>query len=99
MDDLKISHEDPAVVTDIIRRLNNKYGKITPMVSTCGKIHKYLGMTIDFSDTSKVKITINDYVDEMVSELQTKMIGISATPASSHLFEIRNEYYQPTSDT
>ena len=33
MDDLKISHEDPAVVTDIIRQLNDKYGQRTPMVS------------------------------------------------------------------
>ena len=60
MDDLKISHEDSAVVTDIIWRLNEKYGKITPMISTCGKVHEYLGMTIDFSDIGKVKITMYD---------------------------------------
>ena len=91
VDDLKISHEDPAVVTDIIRRLNDRYGKITPMISTRGKVHEYLGMTIDFSDAGKVKITMYDYVDEMISELPTEMIGESATPASSHLFEIRED--------
>ena len=82
VDDLKISHEDPAVVTDIIRRLNDKYGKVTPMVSTCRKVHKYLGMTIDFLDAGKVKITMYDYINEMISELPTEMIGKSATPAS-----------------
>ena len=37
-DNLEISHEDPKVVTDIIWQLNDKYRKITPMVSTRGKI-------------------------------------------------------------
>ena len=91
VDDLKISHEDPAVVTVIIRQLNDKYGKIIPMISTRGKIHKYLGISINFTDTGKVKITIYDYVDKMISELPTKMIGESATPTSNHLFEIRDD--------
>ena len=91
VDDLKISHEDPTVVTDIIWQLNDKYGKVTQMVSTCGKIHEYLGMTIDFLDIDKVKITMYNYIDEMISELPTKMICESATPASNHLFKIRKD--------
>ena len=87
VDDLKINHKDPAVMADIIWQLNDKYGKIAPMVSTCGKVHEYLGMTIDFSDTSKVK-TMYDYVDEMISKLPTEMIGKSVMPTSNHLFEI-----------
>ena len=61
------------------------------MVSTRGKIYEYLGMTIDFADTGKVKITMHDYVDEMISELPTKIIGEPATPASNHLYKIRND--------
>ena len=91
MDNLKISHEDPAVVTDIIRQLNDKYRKITPMVSTRGKDHEYLGMTINFSDTGKVKITMYDYVDKIINKLPTEMISESATPASNHLFVIRDD--------
>ena len=91
MNNLKFSHVDPAVVTDIIWRLNDKYGQRTPMVSTHGKIHEYLGMTIDFTDTDKIEITIYDYVNEMVSKLPTKIIGESATPVSNHLFEIRDD--------
>ena len=88
VDDFKISHEYPAVVTNIIWQLNDKYGKRTPMVSTRGKIHECLMMTIDFGDTGKVKITIYDYVDEMINELPTKMMSESATTTSNHLFEI-----------
>ena len=32
-----------------------------------------------------------DYVDEMINELPTEMIGESATPASNHLFEIHED--------
>ena len=91
MDNLKISHENPMVVTNIIWRLNGKYGKVMPMVSTRGEIHKYVGMTIDFSDVGKVKITMYDYIDEMISELPTEMIGKSATPSSNRLFGIRED--------
>ena len=61
------------------------------MVSTRGKVHEYLGTTIDFSDTSKVKITMYDYVDEMIKELPTEKIVESATPAANYVFEIRND--------
>ena len=80
-----------AVVTDIIQQLNGKYGKVTPMVLTCRKIHEYLGMTIDFSDVGKVKITMYDYIDKMISKLPTEIIDKLATPASNHLFKIRED--------
>ena len=91
MDNLKMNHKDPVVVTNIVWQLNDKYGKITPMVSTRGKICEYLRMTIDFTDTGKVKIRMYDYVDKMISKFPTKMIGKSATPAASHLFEVCND--------
>ena len=78
-------------MTDIIQQLNDKYGKFTPMVMTRGKVHEYLGMTIDFSNTGKVKITMYDYADEIISELPTEMIGKSATPTSNNLFKIHND--------
>ena len=61
------------------------------MVSTRGKVHEYLGMTFDFTDSGRGKITMYDYVDEMISKLPTEMIGKSATPASNHLSEISDD--------
>ena len=46
VDDLKISHTDPKVVTAIIVSLERAYGKMTV---TRGLTHDYLGMTLDFS--------------------------------------------------
>ena len=39
MDDLKISHIDSEVVDDILNKLDERYGKEAPMVTTKGKIN------------------------------------------------------------
>ena len=53
VDDLKISHMDKEVVSAMIDALNEKYGKTpsgveTPLTVKRGKVHEYLGMTIDY---------------------------------------------------
>jgi hypothetical protein len=49
VDDIKISHEDPEVVSQMIELLKGAYGKEASLTITRGKIHEYLGMTIDYS--------------------------------------------------
>jgi hypothetical protein len=45
-------------------------------------------MTIDYSQDSKVKITMVDYIMSMLEELPEDMAGEAATPAANHLFEV-----------
>ena len=47
VDDMKTSHIDPTVVSSVLADIDVEYGKISKMTITRGKIHKYLGMTID----------------------------------------------------
>jgi hypothetical protein len=56
VDDLKISHVDQAVLEDLVRMLNEQYGKLNPLTVTRGDVHDYLGMTLDFSMPEKVTI-------------------------------------------
>ena len=49
VDDLKISHVDPAAVTTVIGMINEEFGKEGPITVTRGKAHDYLGMTLDCS--------------------------------------------------
>jgi len=91
VDDLKISHESPDVVTSIIDKLNKEFGKLAPLTVTRGKTHEYLGMTIDYSLKGKVQIRMNDYIKQMLDELPPDMDGITATPASEHLFKVNKE--------
>ena len=45
--DLNTSHVSPTVVSSVLANIDAEYGKISKMTITRGKVHKYLGMTID----------------------------------------------------
>jgi hypothetical protein len=85
------THIDPKVNDRILGLLNGKYGKEAPLTVTQGKIHEYLGMTIDYSIPGKVQITMIPYIQGMLDELPPKMAGESATPAASHLFQVNED--------
>jgi hypothetical protein len=56
VDDFRISHVSDDLNTDIIKRINNEFGKEAPITITRGKVHDYLGMTLDYCEIGKVKI-------------------------------------------
>ena len=87
VDDLKISHVMKGVVEDIIWLIDEKYGKEMPVTITRGKIHDYLGMTIDFSEPGKVKFTMHDYIENLLDECTHDMSRTASTPAANHLFQ------------
>ena len=62
VDDLLSSHIDPKVNDDFLKWLNEQYDSIKEVTSTRGKIHTYLGMTLDFSVKGKFKVRMDDYV-------------------------------------
>ena len=53
VDDLKISHADPNVVSDVIEQLSTEFGSIAPLTVHRGQKHDYLGMELDFSTPKK----------------------------------------------
>jgi hypothetical protein len=93
VDDIKISHEDPEVVSQMIELPKGAYGKEAPLTITRGKIHEYLdiGMTIDYSTLDKVRITMLKYIRDMFEEIPEEWTGEAATPAANHLFEVNPE--------
>jgi hypothetical protein len=91
VDNLKISHVDKEVVEDILRMLNERYGKEAPLTVTRGEVHECLGMVFDYSINGKVQIIMKEYIQEMLDELPEDMAGEAATPAANHLFAINNK--------
>ncbi len=71
VDDCKISHVSNQVVEQTIEWLRRDYESIFEdgsgkMKVSRGKFHKYLGMTLDFTTKGQVKISMVDYVKEVV---------------------------------
>jgi hypothetical protein len=90
VDDLKISHFDPVVVTDVIQTLSDEFGKEAPLTINRGHVHDYLGMTVDFSVPEKVKSAMENYVKDMLRALPDDMDGTATTPAAGYLFEVNH---------
>ena len=87
VDDLQISHVDEKVVDEIIGLINEKYGKREKVTVSEGKVHDYLGMTLDFSMEGKVSIKMLDYVKSIICNCPDDFAeGTAVTPALNNLF-------------
>ena len=89
--DIKLSHKYTCVITDLIWILNKDHRNNFPLSVTRGKVHDYLGITIDFSVYWKVMIIIIDYIKKTPADLSNDIYSEKGTPASNHLFTVNSE--------
>ena len=73
MDDLKVIHVLTKVVTRMANWLKKMYELLFSdgsgkMKINRGKIHEYLGMTLDFSIPGEVKVTMVHYILEVIED-------------------------------
>jgi hypothetical protein len=88
VDDLKISHVDPNVVTTIIKQLELKYGA---MSITRGAKHTYVGINFEFNKNGTVQIEMHDYIKECIDEFPEEIKSSSNSPAAAHLFDVNDD--------
>jgi hypothetical protein len=75
VDDLKIYHVDAKGVTSILNLLDAKYGQEivggeqAALTINRGRIHDYLGMTLDYSEPGYIKLNMVDYVNKILKEM------------------------------
>jgi hypothetical protein len=72
VDYCKLSHRKKKCMDTVIEYLRQEYESIFEdgtgaMTVSRGKIHKYLGMTLDYTVCGQVKITMFNYVDEIIT--------------------------------
>ena len=79
------------MVNEVIASLSDEYGKVGEMIVKQGKIHAYLGMTLDFSEESKFIVNMEEYIDEILIGLPEDINGVATTPVSDHLFKTRSD--------
>ena len=87
VDDNKISHVDPDVVTMVTEKMEQRFDKMTV---TRGKEHVFLGMNIRYTDTNTAVITMKDYLRESIEESGLDIRREAATPAKKNLFEVND---------
>ena len=89
VDDLKISHKDPAEVTKFILSLGKIYGP--KMTVSRGKVHDYLGMDLDYSTPKAAKISMIKYLNKVFIDFPEEIKSTHETPAADHLFKTRDD--------
>ena len=75
------------MVEAIIRLLNEK----SLITTTRVRVLEYLGMTLDYTTKGKVKISMYNYIDKLLTELPLDINGSIKTPGTSHLFNVNKD--------
>ncbi len=107
VDDCKISYEHPKVFDETINWLRAKYECIFEdglgaMKVHRGKVHKYLGMPLDFSHKGQCIVTMHDYLNGILkaydAAIDKHKYGFLPatrqcyeTPAPDHLFTVNED--------
>lgn len=90
VDDNKISHVDPAVVTKVVKQIEAKFGKMN--VTRDGDDHDFLGMNISFQKKDRtVKINMKQHALNALSNFLEDVTKTAATPATRFLFDVRED--------
>ena len=90
MDNLKISHHVPAVVSEVIKSVSANYSRVGKLTVRRGKKHNYLGMALYFSEGGKCVFDIREFLDKIPSGLPEDMNGMATPPASNQLLKSGN---------
>lgn len=85
VDDNKISHVDPEVVTSIVKQIETKFGKMTVVR---GNKHVFLGMDITYNDDKTATIQMKDYLQEAIDMSGLEVKRDAASPAQKNIAEI-----------
>ena len=84
VDDIQISHKHKHVVQNVLKYLENIYGKLSVLE---GKTHTYIGMDIEYMDDGSVEIGMQHHLREAIEAFLETLGEEINSPAASHLFD------------
>jgi hypothetical protein len=88
VDDNKVSHVDPAVVTEILEKIKGHFGDI---VISRGKEHEFLGMNIKLRDDGLIEIKMKKQIEE-AAEMFGDICSYKVTsPCAVHLWDVNKD--------
>ena len=87
-----MSHVSQDVLKSILKRIEARFGKETPLTVMQGPVHEYLGMTIDFSRPGMVQFHMKAFIDDLIAETPSELLkGMAASPGGQHLFTVNED--------
>jgi hypothetical protein len=87
VDNIKMSHEEEKEITQMITWLKSIYGD--DMRVSRGRVHDYLGMTLDFTKKGEVKVTMFDYLRGVINDFPEEITGTAMSPTTTNLYDVR----------
>ena len=89
VDNLLMSHIQPHVVTLFIKKLEVEYGQQEHLTVTQGKVHEYLGITIDFLVSGRCAMSQYNCIKKLWLSLPDNWKGgYRNKPAGEYFFDI-----------
>jgi hypothetical protein len=88
VDDCKVSHISPKIVTRMVNWLRQEYESIFEdgsgkMTVNRGKVHTYLGMKLDYSSPGRIIISQFEYIQEVIDAFDKADPGCGGTKTSA----------------
>jgi hypothetical protein len=99
VDDYQLSHHSSRANDNIIDWLHQEYESIFEdgsgkMTVSRGRVHKYLGMTLDYTVCGRVNILMFDYVNEIINafdKAEPNGGGTKSSAAPDNLFKVNED--------
>ena len=100
MDDCKLSHHSSRANDNMIDWLWQEYESIFEdgsgqMTVSRGRVHKYLGMTLDYTVCGQVNISMFNYIDKIIDafdKAELKGDGTKSSAAPNDLFKVNKDH-------
>jgi Reverse transcriptase (RNA-dependent DNA polymerase) len=91
VDDLFITASSESELDRVIASLDRLYSDAVHSITIQrGRVIEYVGMVFDFSENKVVRVTMDEYVNDLLKEL-SDIPGESDTPATGDLFKVKAE--------
>lgn len=85
VDDNKVSHKDPRVVTKIINELQEYFGNFK---ITRGKEHELLGMKVKINTNGTVTFFMKNQIKKILEDFSEQISNQAKSPATKDLYTI-----------
>lgn len=93
VDDIFVTAYRQEGIDEVARILRERYSGVSVHD---GPVHSYLGMSFDFSTDFRVKVTMKGYIENLLEGCG--VMGTASSPATEHLFRVRESDALPEED-